>query len=538
MTWKPDLPYRNEWEKCLWELVPYTRGRGVDLGCGTCKAFPHFIGVDSLKDKELFGHNIRPDIRADISSPSDMAIFADGSLDFVFSSHALEHMDDYKAVLRLWWSKVKEGGNMVLLLPHKDFYPQRGTHPQANPDHKFDFHPDDIIDEMEGIGSWDLIRNEERSAEDEYSFLQVFKKLPKGAGQKQSYLKPKPTGKKVGVVRYGAWGDGLQASSVLPALKEQGYHVTFYTVPRCFDVIKLDPHVDEWYMQDVDQVPNAFLDQFWQWEAKKYDKWVNLSESVEQTFLAIDDGKGVKSHWHGRPHSVRAKWLDGNYFEFMHDLAEVPFKAPQVKFYASLEERKWALEEKDRLKGKPLILWVLAGSSVHKVWPHIDAILGRLQLNYPKCKVVTVGDERCKMMEDAPANPKLGMLDWSRVPCVVKRSGVYTIRQTLALAQVADLVIGPETGVLNAVAMESMPKIVFLSHSSHNNLTRDWTNTFALFSNKTPCYPCHQLHYSWKHCKESRELPGIAQCQYDLPADACWTAIHRALTPAKALAIA
>ena len=47
MTWDIKTSEGNEAEKIKWELVPYTRGLGLDIGCGPCKAFPHFIGVDN-----------------------------------------------------------------------------------------------------------------------------------------------------------------------------------------------------------------------------------------------------------------------------------------------------------------------------------------------------------------------------------------------------------------------------------------------------------------------------------------------------------
>lgn len=531
MTWRPEMPYVNEWTKIVWELVPYTRGRGLDVGCGTDKAFPHFIGYDNKKDKVLFGNPIKPDIEG---NAEDLSMFADASLDFVFSSHLLEHIVDYKAALKEWWRVIKPGGNLMLYLPHADHYPNIGK-PGANPDHKHDFRPDDIGQAMKGIGSWDLLRSEVRAEGDEYSFLQVFHKLKSG-GHKYTYLKPKPEGKTCAVVRYGAWGDGLQAISVLPELKKLGYHITFYTTPRCIEVIKHDPNVDAWYVQDVDQVPNSFLGLFWEHEAKKYDKFVNLSEAVEGTWLPIHG----KDSFHERPHSVRKKYLDHNYVEFEHDLAEIPFTKPQIKFYPTLEERNWAAEEKKSIGGSPLILYVIAGSAVHKIWPHTDQLLSRLMLNMPRAKVVTVGDDRCRQTEDALPDPKNpgATLDWSRVPCVVKRSGRWSIRQTLAFALLCDVVIGPETGVMSAVSMEKMPKITFLSHSSHNNLTRDWINTFALFPQKTACYPCHQLHYNWKYCHESKEIPGVAQCQYDIPVEACWMALQRALKKESLVAVA
>jgi hypothetical protein len=83
------------------------------------------------------------------------------------------------------------------------------------------------------------------------------------------------------------------------------------------------------------------------------------------------------------------------------------------------------------------------------------------------------------------------------------------------------------------MSMEAMPKVVFLSHSSRENLTRDWVNTFSLFSTTTKCYPCHKLHYTWDGCWRNGETDkyweGTAQCQVDLSPEACWIALGRAL---------
>jgi hypothetical protein len=55
MSWKPDGPQGNESAKIKYEIVPYTRGKGLDLGCGPHKTFPHFRGIDSNIDAQLFG---------------------------------------------------------------------------------------------------------------------------------------------------------------------------------------------------------------------------------------------------------------------------------------------------------------------------------------------------------------------------------------------------------------------------------------------------------------------------------------------------
>ena len=517
MVWRIDDQQGNETGKVRWELPRYTRGMGLDVGCGRAKGFPHFIGVD--QNLQMQKTILDPDIM--VMDGTKLPMFASGSMDFVFSSHMLEHVVDPKAALAEWWRVIKTGGHLCLYLPHKDFYPNVGK-PGANPDHKHDFLPADIEAILAKIGSWDLLRNEERNQSDEYSFFQVYKKLPSGQGHKHSFKLPRPA-KTCAIVRYGGLGDALQMSSVLPGLKAQGYHITLYATERAWEVVKEDPNLDAVYLQDTDQVPNSHLGDFWEHEKKKYDKWINLSESVEATWLATKD----KGPFHAWPTSVRKKYLSKtNYVEFQHDVAEVVYDGPLQKFYPTLEEKNWAFEQKRKMGGDPLILWVTNGTSQHKVWPHMDPIIARLLLTWPDIKIVMTGDQKAYLMYQP----------WEKEKRIVWAGGaVWGIRQSLAFAEQCDLVIGPETGVMSSVAMSKMPKIVFLSHSSHENLTRDWKNTFSLFSTKTKCYPCNQLHYDWKYCwrnedkDEKAYWSGTAQCQVDIPPEACWFALMKAL---------
>lgn len=327
-----------------------------------------------------------------------------------------------------------------------------------------------------------------------------------------SFKNSKPA-KTAAVVRYGAFGDALQSSSVLPWLKEQGYHVTFYTIPSAYEVIKNDPHVDRFVVQDVDAIYNPDLGAFWDYTKKKYDRFINLSESTERTLLAMPGNMN-----HTWSYKVRRKYLDRNYMEFVHDIADVPLPS-RIRFYPTDEEVAWALKEKQRIGGR-VILWILAGSSPHKVWPHVDRAMDEILKSVPDARFVLNGDASCKMLEEG----------WETCPQVVCRSGDWTIRQTLAFAQVCDVVIGPETGVLNAVSMEHMPKIVILSHSSITNLTRDWVNTKSLTPKNTPCYPCHQFHTDFKHCPQHAGNSGVAACQFDISPEQMVAAIHEALT--------
>jgi len=299
------------------------------------------------------------------------------------------------------------------------------------------------------------------------------------------------------VVRYGGFGDALQASSILPWLKEDGYKVVFYLAPGAHEALMHDPHVDEFVVQDIDAIDNADLGEFWGYLEERCDRFINLSESVERSLLTMPGHMAYK--W---PQRVRHKYFNVNYFEMIHDIAGVPMPS-RMRFYPTEEEVSWAKAEKERMG--TAILWILSGSAIHKVWPYLDMAIDQIMLKQDGTNVVLVGDAGCKMLEQG----------WEDVPRVHCRSGVWTIRQTMAFAQVCDLVVGPETGVLNAVAFEPVPKIVMMSHSSVDNLTRDWMNCVSLTPQKTECYPCHQIHFNWDSCNQYGKS-GIAKCQQDI----------------------
>tara|TARA_R110000868_G_scaffold157973_2_gene385607 strand:+ start:32 stop:1606 length:1575 start_codon:yes stop_codon:yes gene_type:complete len=512
--WSKDQSYQPETKKIVWTVAPYLKGRGIDIGAGMFKVLPQAISVDNCVDNMLFGFNTRPDIK--VESADNLSIFASQSMDFVYSSHLLEHMVDPQKTLKEWWRLVKPKGVMVLYLPHEDLYPKCGT-PDANIDHKHDLNEAKVIDWMKEIGRWDLEVCEKRDQDEEYSFLMVFRR--REHGQFYSHKEPRPD-KTACVVRYGAFGDMIQTSTVIAGLKKQGYHVTLFASPPGSDAILHDPNIDKLVLFDKDQVPNADLGPFWEHQKTKFDKWVNLSETVEGSLLAM---KGrIQYEW---TPEVRHRMMNVNYIEFMHDLAGVPHD-PQVKFYTTEEERKWAARQRKSMPEEHIIMWSLAGSSVHKTWAGLDNIIAAILVKFPDAAVLLVGGPECVVLEAG----------WENEKRVYRTSGKWTIRQTLTMLDYTDLLIGPETGVLNAAACMSLPKMCFLSHSTHENLTRDWKNVIPLASAKTKCPgrgdnaapACHMLHYGFSHCKRD-EASGVSQCMADITIEQVWTALEEAM---------
>lgn len=523
MVWQNHTSCGNEQDKIAAIIVPYCQGKGLDIGCGRRKGWPSMIGVDNLKD--YGGLKNKPADVDVVTNSEDLSMFTDASMDYVFSSHNLEHMVDYKAVLKEWWRVIKPGGNLVLYLPHKNFYPNIGQ-PGGNPDHKHDFLPDDIITAMKEIGSWELLENEERNKGIEYSFFQVFSKIDsKDPVHKTNLWQRNPNGlKRCLVVRYGAVGDALQLSSIFPQLKKQGYYVTLNCAPKTHEILKHDPNIDEWMVQEEDYVPNTHLGAYWkQLEVEgRWDKIVNLCESIEGGLLALPDR--MPFHY---PHEARHRIFNVNYLERTHDIAGVPYEF-NPRFYPSDDEKKWGQDTINKIDA-PVVMWALNGSSVHKVYPWVNVVINWLIERTP-CHVFLLGDPQ--MSAELERGILLEVLknssgDKNRVHPMC---GKLSIRQALTLVQFSDCVVGPETGVLNSVCMENVPKVIYLSHSSHENLTKHWRKTVVLepTSEACPCFPCHRMQYDWSGCHQVKET-AAALCASSIKPETVFEAIVFAL---------
>lgn len=305
--------------------------------------------------------------------------------------------------------------------------------------------------------------------------------------------------KSVCIVRYGGFGDLIQASSILPWFKDNGWYVTVNTEHRGFDIIKNDPHIDEIFLQHKGQIPNRELDAYWSALGKNFTKFVQLSESVEKTLLTV---KGQPEY--DMTTKERHRKLNVNYFHRIHEIAGADLP-PKPFFYPTKAEERWAIKERRSMGfGNFVILWVLSGSSIHKAYPYTDRVVAHLMLRYPSARIVFVGDGLCQILEEA----------WRKEKRVYRRSNRWSIRETLTFAQYADVVFGPETGVLNSVGYTDIPKVIMLSHSSPVNIAGDWPNTQVLMPENTDCYPCHKMHYTRSTCNwiDDDERFGAACC--------------------------
>ena len=474
----------------VWDSIPFMLGRGISFSKDGTKSFPSMTSFGPLDSPA--------DIKVETIQELKL-LLARESLGFIFTEAPIAEVD-----YLIFWEKLKKEGHLIVVANDGDAVKKA------------------MIDQ---IRHWDLVYYQVIPEDGGYYF--VFKKLDTGSqgsmrGQHYSYSEKKvPDNQKTCcVIRIGAFGDLLQASSVIAGLKEQGYHITLQCSMPGGQIMTDDPHIDEIVEFPKNLIPNDHIGFYWEYLKTKYDKFVNLSESVEKILL-------------GEPYHTLHRWSpraremlvgNKNYIEIQHAIANVRHE-PRVKFYPSTKEKEWAREQKKRFgPHTKIILWVLEGSSVHKSYPYVEEVILKILNEYKGIAIFLCSGPQSKY-KLAPNPDKR----------IINTIGKWSIRHTLAFAQISDLVIGPETGVLNGVSCEDNAKIVFLSHSTHENFSRDWKNTKSLMGVDTSCYgrgdnearACHLKHNDWSFCSPI-EYKGekFAKCQIDIPVSDVMRAVH------------
>lgn len=76
--------------------------------------------------------------------------FPDDSKDFVFSSHCLEHIDNYQHVIKDYFRVLKVGGYLLISVPHMFLYEKKREKPSRwNGDHRRFYTPASLMSEIE-----------------------------------------------------------------------------------------------------------------------------------------------------------------------------------------------------------------------------------------------------------------------------------------------------------------------------------------------------------------------------------------------------
>ncbi len=109
------------------------KGEGYDIGCMKQEwSFPGSIPIDLISNDNYHALNL----------PKK-------GVGYIFSSHCLEHIDDWVDTMNYWYETLNSGGVLFLYLPD---YSQKYWRPWNNKKHRNIFSPQIIKDYMEDRG--------------------------------------------------------------------------------------------------------------------------------------------------------------------------------------------------------------------------------------------------------------------------------------------------------------------------------------------------------------------------------------------------
>jgi len=270
-------------------------------------------------------------------------------------------------------------------------------------------------------------------------------------------------------------------SPIFRLLKEEGYHTTAYLSENCITVLKMNPYIDELKHHVKGTVKPEELGDHIKKISEGFDRVINLSESIE---VALLKPEGYDEFlW---PKDKRHEQCNKNYYDYTLEKSGIDEKGLNGELYFTKNEHRKVKKKLMKYKDKYIVLWSLSGSAYHKVYPYAEYVACEFLERHPDVVVITVGDTACTLLE------------WEH-PRTINKSDKWNIREVMLMTKYVDMVIGTETGILNASGCYNTDKVVLLSHSSKENLTKYWKNCISLNA-ETPCYPCHQLHYKLESC--------------------------------------
>lgn len=132
--WRSETEFINNFLKTKENML-----NGLDVGCSNKKKVNYAVGIDQDRNGGK-----TPEIVWDGTKELP---FRDGTLDFICASHCIEHIKDPVQAIHDWGDKLRVGGLLLLIVPHKKFIPNIGT-PDGDPTHVADYLPSDFLDNV------------------------------------------------------------------------------------------------------------------------------------------------------------------------------------------------------------------------------------------------------------------------------------------------------------------------------------------------------------------------------------------------------
>jgi len=293
--------------------------------------------------------------------------------------------------------------------------------------------------------------------------------------------------KRLLLIRPGhAVGDAIFCTAAPRYLANEDYEVDVAVMPHNKDVFANNP-----YVHNIVDIPDCDNDKWREWidsKDKEYDRVINVSGHVEVNMLYKTD-----CTWGDIPSAVerREKAKDANYYDVI--FKECGISVPEGEeirpefYFTDTEKEQLAKVEEYKVENKEkLVIWQTSGSSKSKSLVYMPLWIQDVAKRIPNSHHMVLSHD-AGMRNSLP-------IDNQRIQDVW---GKWSIRNTIAMSSVADLVVGPESLLVNAAGAFETPKVIFFSHSAPMNLAKHYKNCYAITPD-IPCHPCYLIHVDFR----------------------------------------
>jgi hypothetical protein len=276
-------------------------------------------------------------------------------------------------------------------------------------------------------------------------------------------------------------GDLLFTTPIPRLLHEQGHTVDVAVHPENEAVYLHNPHVGAlvpYPTQESDYVP-------WQDQVvNAYDLILPLGESLEKKYLHRTDA------FFGPVPSLEERRAAAAGKNYINETVKLAGFEPEPdgyflpELYPSKEEAEILNRYRDEIKasGKKIIFWNLAGSTKNKTivkgFKYIEAVLAQV----PDSFHWIVNGRHC-VAANMPNDPRVQQSAWD-------------LRTSMLLTGLVDVVVGPESALVNAAGAYDTPKVILYSHSAPENLGAGYKNHYPVCP-ECDCHPCYLLTLEW-----------------------------------------
>jgi ADP-heptose:LPS heptosyltransferase len=249
------------------------------------------------------------------------------------------------------------------------------------------------------------------------------------------------------------------------------------------EIFKNNPHIKH-LIQHKEDTPIEKLSENIEWVRKKFgcEKVYDFSESIEVALSQHPRSPNYKL-----PKFERFARFYRNFYEYAFEHIGEGWSnvdlTPELFF---TENEKIDAESYLDVERKNILLGI-SGSGHNKCWPWGQDFTYRLIKEVPDVHIITIGDEKCRLIEPEGEN-------------ITNLCGKISMRESMALTSVVDLVIAPDTGIIHASGCFETPKICLLGHNTKECITKHFKNDYSIEADPklASCAPCFFLIYDMK----------------------------------------